>query len=333
MRKHNFMENFRTIVSPDASKHKMGISDRIFSTGSCFATAIGNRLLSNKLAVISNPFGVLYSPDAIHKTLHYAIFNEMPPPHTFVQHQDVFLNYDFHSEISSLQEFKLHSQLKEIIGSAHYFLGNTQWLIITYGTSWVYERKDTGEIVANCHKIPQKHFSKSLLSEQQIKDSFKSFYKELKEFNRNIKIVLTLSPVRHLKDTLELNSVSKSILRTACFSIAEEFDDVNYFPAYEIMMDELRDYRFYASDMIHPTVEAEEYIFEKFMESYGSASLKDLMHQWKDIQNALLHKPFHPTSQAHQAFLRITLRKLEELKTTLNVDEEITAVKSQLLTE
>ena len=257
------MHKFRTVVSNSLSKHKLSLEDKILTMGSCFAHAIGVRLLTNKFQALANPLGVIYNPHSIHKALRNTIFNEPPPDHTFLQHHDVHLNYDFHSEFSSLKKDNLISHLTETIGSVHHFSNSTCWLMITYGTAWVYERTDTGEIVANCHKMPGKLFSKSLLTQQKITESFEEFYKDLKAFNPAIRIILTVSPVRHLKDTLELNSVSKSMLRITCHALSEMYDDVEYFPAYEIMMDDLRDYRFYKPDMIHPSEEAENYIWEK----------------------------------------------------------------------
>lgn len=145
-----------------------------------------------------------------------------------------------------------------------------------------------------------------------------------------MKIILTVSPVRHLKDTLELNSVSKSVLRLACHQIAGQFDDVEYFPAYEIVMDDLRDYRFYKADMLHPTEEAEDYVWDKFMERYFSPALRDFIHRWQAILLAMRHKPFHPGSSAHQQFLRETLKRLEEFKSLVDVEEEILTLKQQI---
>lgn len=328
-----FMAQFRTIVSAGTSPYKMGISDKILTVGSCFAEVIGQRLISNKLTALSNPFGVLYNPHSIHKALRYSLFNETPPAHTFLQRQEVFLNYDFHSSLSSLHQDKLHAQLKEIIGASHYFLSHAQWLIITYGTAWIYERNDTGEIVANCHKMSNNLFSRSLLAEKKIIASFKRFHKELTEINSDIKIILTVSPVRHVKDSIELNSVSKAILRSVCHTLAAEYAGVEYFPAYEIMMDDLRDYRFYKADMIHPTEVAEEYIWEKFGDRYFTPALKNFMQHWNDVRDAMAHKPFHPSSSAHQSFLKEILKKLEDLKMVVNVDNEINEIQSQLLTK
>jgi hypothetical protein len=321
------MNHFRTVVSPVSSPQKMGISDRILTIGSCFADVIGTRLQLNRLKVLANPFGNLYNPHSIHNAIRYALYNERPAAHTYLERDGVSFNYDFHSEVSDVNQHNLSGKLKEIIGAVHYHLATSRWIIITYGTAWVYERKETGEIVANCHKVSNTHFTKSLLSQQEITDSFGKLYKEL---NPGIKIILTVSPVRHVRDTLELNSVSKAVLRAACHSAAGSFSDVSYFPSYEIMLDDLRDYRFYKADMIHPSDVAEDYIWEKFGETYFAQDIKTFLSKWTEIQQALNHRPFHPSSPAHQSFLRDTLKRLEALKDTVDVENEVALIKSQI---
>lgn len=327
------MNEFRTSLGINPSARRMSLNEHILTQGSCFSEAIGTRLITHKLTTLVNPFGVIYNPESIHKVLSYAIFNESVPEHTFVQNQEIHLNYDFHSELSSLNRKELRSMLTDAIGTTHYFLKNTSWVILTYGTAWVYVRKDTGEIVANCHKLPAAMFSKSLMSTSDVLGSFETFYRQLKTFNPHARVILTVSPVRHLRDTLELNSVSKSVLRVACHQIAGRYEDVEYFPAYEIMMDDLRDYRFYSTDMCHPTSDAEDYIWEKFMERYFSPQLLNFVLKWKVIYSALRHRPFHPHSAAHQQFLRETLHKLEDIKNVVNVDDEIAAVTRQIIKE
>src|SRR5690606_20279404 len=184
--------------------------------------------------------------------------------------------------------------------------------------------------VANCHKMPSSGFDKRLISAEEIFNSFSSLYTRLQELNPGIRIILTVSPVRHIRDTLPFNQVSKSILRVACHQLAGTFKDVEYFPSYEIMMDDLRDYRFYKPDMIHPTEQAEDYIWEKFIESNLTIEAKKFVFQWKSIQTALQHKPFHVQSRGHQNFLKQTIHKLEQLSDIVNVDEEIAALKAQL---
>jgi hypothetical protein len=300
------------------------------TVGSCFSDAIGSQLVSNKINCKPNPFGTLYNPGSIHKAVEYAILNKPVHEDTFLKRNDIFFTYDFHSEFSSMNLKELQEQLKTTISETHSFLASAQWLIITYGTAWVYERNGTRSLVANCHKMPQKLFTKSLMTQKKLLDSFESMHSALKSFAPGIKVVLTVSPVRHIKDTLELNSVSKSVLRVACHTITEQYSDVFYFPAYEIMMDDLRDYRFYKADMLHPTEIAEEYIWQKFSEQYFDETLKTFLPKWKEIRSALAHKPFHQNSTAHQQFVRETLGKLAELKGVVNVDQEMEDLRKQL---
>jgi hypothetical protein len=325
------MKNFRTDVRVSPADHKIDLKNRVFTAGSCFADAIGSRLLLHKFPVLANPFGNIYAPPVIHKAIQYSVYNEPPSLHTYLQNQEIFLNYDFHSELSALTKPDLEHRINNIVGTAHYFIKDAAWLVLTYGTAFVYSRKDTGELVANCHKMPADMFTKMLLTEKEIVDSFQAMYTMLLKFNPTLRIILTVSPVRHIKDTLELNSVSKSVLRVACHTLAEKFKTVEYFPAYEMMIDDLRDYRFYKSDMLHPTEEAEDYIWEKFGERYFSKETSLFMNQWQSILAALSHKPFHPTTEAHQQFLKQMLKKLEELKSKVDVEYEIEALKSQLI--
>lgn len=322
------METFRTTLSVTRSRDRIGLSDRILTIGSCFSDAIGSQLTANKFKASVNPFGVIYNPLSIHKVIRYIIKNDQIPENTFLQRGDLFLNYDFHSEYAAGNLEDLKDRLATNIQSAHTFLEETQWLILTYGTAWIYERRDTHEVVANCHKMPQATFAKSMMTQKRIVDSFQEMFSLLKSFNPSIKIILTVSPVRHLKETLELNSVSKAVLRTTCHTLSEQHNDVHYFPSYEIMMDDLRDYRFYKSDMIHPSEVAEEYIWQKFVERYFDDSLKDFLVRWKEIRAALNHRPFQPDSVSHQQFINNTLKKLEELKSIVNVDEEMKKLKA-----
>lgn len=322
---------FRTEIKLEPSPVKINLKDKILTAGSCFSDSIGSQLEKMKFNTLSNPFGVSYNPHSIHKVLRYAIHNQGVPDHTFLINQELTANYDFHSVFSALNKSEVEKKIKEVIGASHYFLQDTNWIFITYGSAWVYERNDTGEIVSNCHKMPASGFTKSLLSQKKVIESFDEFYRDLKAFNPSCKLILTVSPVRHVKDTLQLNSVSKSVIRLACESISETYPDVFYFPSYEIMLDDLRDYRFYKSDMIHLSEEAEEYIWNKFSGSYFGGNTKEFIKKWKPIYTALYHKAFHAGTAAHQSFLNKTLTQLQELSNTVNVDEEIASVKSRII--
>ncbi len=324
------MSTYRTEMTFSPGKACIALSDRILTIGSCFSDAIGLRLVANKLTTMTNPFGVIYNPHSIHKVIQYALGKQPVSDSTFIERDGIFLNYDFHSQFSSLNLAQLKEELKNHFTTTHAFLPRANWLIITYGTAWVFELNQTKEIVANCHKMHSSAFTKSLMTQKKILESFDNLYHELKSLNPDLQIILTVSPVRHLKDTLELNSVSKSVLRVACHTLTQQYHDVHYFPSYEIMLDDLRDYRFYKADMIHPSDVAEEYICQKFGERYFDDNLKSFLTRWTQIKLALSHKPFHPASASHQKFLLETIKKLEELKEQVNVDEEVAVLKKQL---
>jgi hypothetical protein len=325
------MPTFRTEIKIENSAHSVTLGDKFLTIGSCFSGAMGTRLTENKFKALVNPMGTIYNPHSIHKILRTVFHDQSLPDHTYLQNNELFLNYDFHSEFSAFDRNKIENKIKDVIHASHDFLKKVNWILITYGSAWVYERNDTGEIVSNCHKMPASGFSKSLLSQKKVLESFDEFYRDLKAFNPACKIILTVSPVRHIKDTLPLNSVSKSVLRLACQTISETYDNVFYFPSYEIMLDDLRDYRFYKQDMIHPSEEAEEYIWNKFTSCYFDTSTKEFIEQWKPILTALSHKPFHANTSAHQTFLTKTLSQLIELSKKVDVGKEIALVKSQLI--
>lgn len=324
------MKEFRTELNPTVSANKIGLKDKILTIGSCFSDEIGQTLTDNKFSVWNNRFGTVYNPISIHRLLLYGLENNLPPESSYLKHEDVFLNYDFHSSVSSLNEKELKQKIQNLIAEANQFLKSTNRIIITYGTAFVYKLKSSAAIVANCNRQPSSLFEKYLLGENEIVESFRNFHSRLTQSNPNSKIILTVSPVRHLKDTLELNSVSKSILRTACHNICNQFSNVEYFPSYEILLDDLRDYRFYKTDRIHPTEEAAGYIWVKFSETYFDASVLEFISEWQKIKSDLNHKPFHFESASHQKFLNSLLLKLESLKDQIDVTEEITRIQSQI---
>lgn len=325
------MTEFRTIVSTEPVKNKIGLRNAILTTGSCFADAMGSRFMKYKFRCQSNPFGATYNPVSIHDTLKTALSGEPLTSSSFIKNQALFFNYNYHSQWHGESEEQLKLRLEEELRNMGTFLRSASVLIITYGTAWVYDRKDTGETVANCHKLPGNLFTKKLLGENQIVRSFSAFYETLKAHNPTCRVILTVSPVRHIKDTLELNSVSKSVLRSATHAITQLHPETAYFPAYEIMLDDLRDYRFYKSDMIHPTHDAEEYIWKAFARKYFDDETLAHLQSWDEIVAALSHRPFHPHSENHQRFLRETLKKLRNLKSPVDVKEEIAAIESQLI--
>lgn len=326
-----FMKPFRTVLRADVSKCTLNFQSKIITIGSCFSDAIGHALQTHKIHTLINPFGALYSPLAIHKVLTLALENKMPSSHGFVVNQEIHSHTDFHSRFSALTRAALADLIHQQIEQVHGFLKTTDTIIITYGSAFVYSKNETGEAVANCHKLPASNFKKRLLTNAEIEESFAAVLTAVMKHRPDVQIIVTVSPVRHIKDTLPLNSVSKSTLRLSCHSLVQHYKNVHYFPSYEIMQDDLRDYRFYKQDMIHPTKEAEEYIWEMFQQTHCTSETRGLIGQWDAVLNALSHKPFHTASSAHQQFLRATLAKLNELKAHVNVDEEVAVLEKQLI--
>lgn len=323
--------NLRTELDVKPASWSLEIGDQVLTLGSCFAQSMGDRFSANKFKAMTNPFGTTYHPFAIHRLLAYTAYQERPSHHTYLTHDGISYNQDFHSSNSAPDQAQLERKLSDSIGVVHHFLKDCDALIITYGTAWLFERRDTGEPVANCHRMPADTFSRRLVTVDEIMGSFREINKAIRAAHPGLRIILTISPVRHVKDTLPLNAVSKAALRLACHQLAEEFDHVSYFPAYEIMIDDLRDYRFYANDLLHPSTLAETYIWDKFAEMYFSEETKGFIKEWAGIQQALSHRAFHPESDGHQAFLANTLRQLEGLHGKVNVDEEVKQLRASLI--
>lgn len=325
------MDSFRTLLAVKPATYTIGIKDPLFTVGSCFADNLGQLLLRYKFQVLVNPFGTQYNPVSIHKVLGYALQGGQPLSHTYGELNGTHFNYDFHSSFSTLDRNRLEKTIRQTLAQAHSFIASAAVVVITYGTAWVYERKDNHEVVSNCHKMPAALFTKSLLTQKKILASFDPLYNALLSINPSLKIILTISPVRHLKDTLELNAVGKSVLRLACHTISTTYRQVDYFPAYEIVMDDLRDYRFYNDDLLHPSPQAIRYIWKLFSSRYFTDHTRAFVQQWETIQKALEHRPFLPASSAHQQFLKELLTQLQELKSVVNVDKEWNEIQGQIL--
>lgn len=318
---------FRTEINTSPS-YPIALKDLILTTGSCFAQQFGDWLQGNKFDVSSNPFGTTYNPISIHNNLLDALTNNLSE-FLFLEQDEIWKHYDYHSQWWATEKENLIDLIQKQQAVVREHLTASKVVIITYGTAWVYAHKSESAIVSNCHKSSATLFEKRLLTVDEIIKSFNELYKELEKINPGVHFILTVSPVRHIKDTLPLNSVSKAALRLACDRIANKFNNVTYFPSYEIMMDDLRDYRFYERDMIHPTEEAFDYISQKFSDQYFTAEVVSFIEKWKNLRQALQHKPFHPYSSQHQLFLKDLLTKLNSIK-EVSVNTEIEWVQAQL---
>jgi hypothetical protein len=318
----------RTEISPGKASFSIDHNQSIVTIGSCFADMIGNRLLRYKHPILANPFGTTFNPISIFQLLSISIEQKFNPFPTSLG--EVWYDHQFHSEISALSVDELHNISNERIATTKKELARATCLIITLGTAWVYRHVDSNAIVNNCHKKSGRYFKKELLSVKHILEEFETTYAALKKLNPSIKIIFTVSPVRHIKDTLQLNNVSKSILIAATHYICEQHDDCFYFPAYELQIDDLRDYRYYADDLIHPNTLAENYIWNKLSHWVCTPTLLEAMQEWDQLLKLLQHKPYHPTTAAHQQFLQQTIKRFEEFR-YWNTSDEIATLKAQCI--
>ncbi len=325
------MDQFRTTFRPPSSPFTIHLQTPVLSLGSCFAHTMGHRLQQNKFSSLVNPFGVIFNPLSLYKLLHTSIALSPLQAQDLVQSQGVWYHYDMHSELWAHDLTALQEKIAHQIQHTHQFLQSTQVLMLTFGTAYGYFRQENQQLVANCHKVPQRHFNKKLLTIEEITEGFSTLYQALQALRPEIKIILTVSPVRHLKDTIPANQVSKSILRVACHQIAEQYQEVVYFPAYELMLDDLRDYRFFEADMIHPNQIAKDYIWKQFSQVFMTDDTLQFLKTWKKIQQSLQHRSFHPHSEAHQDFLRKLLAQLQGLRSQINVEKEIAQVNDQII--
>lgn len=321
---------FRTEIEPLNSNYKFDKNSKILTIGSCFSDVLGNYLSENKLNCTVNPYGTIFNPISIFKLLNHSLSRQRVFKHLFAQTDDTWHHFDFHSKFWSLNQDLLESELNKLHIDTQEKLRSVDYIIVTLGTAWVYKLKNNQQIVANCHKQTASQFSKVLLSEKEILFAFRAFYEKFRMQNSNAKIILTVSPVRHTKDSIKLNSVSKASLRYAAHYIETSYDDVEYFPSYEIMMDDLRDYRFYEKDLIHPNETAHKYIIEKFSEAYFEPSLKRHIKEVENLKLAFNHRPLHESSLKHQNFLKDLISKMESFNQNNDFKLEIEEISNRL---
>ena len=304
---------FRTTLPVKKSSWNITHEDFILSLGSCFADCMSERLEQNQFKVSGNPFGIIYNPLSIVQNLISSVSETLPDENLYAINGKTY-HYNFHSEIFGENKDDLSVKIETINKSISKSLKSANYLIITLGTAFIYLLKKGDIPVANCHKMPAQLFYKKMLSVEEIILHFGKLLSFLTVDNPDAKIILTVSPVRHIKDTLELNAVSKSVLKLASWQLSEKYPDrIAYFPSCEIMMDDLRDYRFYKEDMIHPTKQAENYIWEHFCETFFDKNTIEINKEIAEIFFALGHRPFHPDSVQHQEFLLKTMDKAKKL--------------------
>ncbi|WP_299760024.1 GSCFA domain-containing protein [uncultured Pontibacter sp.] len=323
---------FRTQVQVPHAGLDLSLQHKVLTVGSCFADVIGSKLQQHKADVVVNPFGTIFNPNSVALLLKAAAGQTYTFEEHLVQQNGIWYAYDLHSSLSNTNKAELLQTIQERLQQSAQQLQTASLLIITLGTAIAYRLHSTGKVVANCHKLPSSNFKRELLSMEEMQHAFDEMLGQIKQVNPSIKVLLTVSPVRHIKESIEMNSVSKASLRLLCHRLKEAHQEVLYFPAYEIMMDDLRDYRFYKEDMLHPTPLAEDYIWQKFVDAFYTLEFRQFMLKWEKIQRAVAHRPFHPHSDAHQKFLHSTLAQVKALEQQykINVKSETEVLQKQL---
>ena len=318
---------FTTKIPIQKSSFPIDYDSKILLLGSCFAENMGEKFDYFKFQTTINPFGIIFNSVSIEKLIRRSIEKRKFTENDIFFHNDLWHCFEVHSELSNSDKDVFLESLNDLISSTNKQLSDSTHIIITLGTSWVYRlrqaQSDSDGVVANCHKVLQKQFTKELLSILQIEESLESIISLVHSVNPNCKFIFTVSPVRHIKDGFVENTLSKAHLIAAIhsvlnrkFSTSLELTTQNniYFPAYEIMMDELRDYRFYAEDMLHPSQTAIDYIWIQFFENYISESQFGLMNDICSIQKGLKHRPFNPNTESHQKFLHQLELKIKTIQ-------------------
>lgn len=298
---------FRTQIPLSKTNNPIDYNSKVLSFGSCFAENMADKFDYFKFQNETNPFGIIFNPVSIEKIIDRTVEEKW-----FTEKDVFFLNerwhsFDVHSDLSNSDRQELLETLNKAISQTHKQLKEATHIIITYGTSWIYRNLESEQIVANCHKVPQKQFSKELLTVDAVEKSIQNTINLIQTFNPVINFIFTISPVRHIKDGFAENQLSKSHLFAALHQVLKTHNSqlitANYFPSYEIVMDELRDYRFYGEDMLHPNAVAIDYIWHKFSENYIAVNAISIMNEIEQIQKSLRHRSFNPESEQHQKFL------------------------------
>ena len=296
-------------------KQPVGIShdNRIMLIGSCFTENIGNRLEYNGFQTLVNPCGILYNPVSIAKCLELTLSGKEITDSDLVFGNGLWHSWLHHGKFSHPDKAICLQQCNTALRDAHSFLKSTDTLILTLGTAFVYELEN-GNVAANCHKMPGTLFHKRMTTVEELAAIYNTLIDRLMELSNDIRILFTVSPIRHWKDGYRQNTLSKAVLHLLVDELQKTHSNVFYFPAYEIVMDELRDYRFYSPDMLHPSAQAVEYIWERLVASWFSNEAKAFLEEWRPLKQALNHRPFDPYSEDYKTFMDKTMLKVEALR-------------------
>lgn len=307
------MMNFHLQFPIPSFENKISYSHKMLFMGSCFAENIGRKMQEYKLDVNINPHGVLYNPESIAAALGSYISNKKAQENELFYTNGLWHSWQHHSRFSNPDKAACLKQINEQISAAHAFIKKAEWLFITFGSAFTYTHAAENKVVGNCHKIPQKEFTKSLQSVTGIVNDYTLLLAELKKINPALNIVFTVSPVRYVRDGVVENNVSKGILLQAVHELTKN-NPALYFPAYELVIDDLRDYRFYDTDLVHPNGQAINYVFEKLKAAAFDDPAHQLFEKINDLLSAKKHRAFNEHTEQHKKFKAAYLQRCKDLQ-------------------
>jgi hypothetical protein len=327
------MDKFRTIVEFPGSVEKIGYNTRCLFMGSCFTEEIGGRMLSHKFPVMINPFGTLFNPASICDNLEMLIEGKVFSKDDLFMHNGMWFTFSHYTGFNRPDQQECLSVLNKSVLDASSWIRQCNYVLITLGTAWTFIYNATGKLVANCHKLPSADFTRRLLEPEEICERVDHMLTALKKINPGARIIFTVSPVRHWKDGAVNNQLSKSILLLSIHRLMKKHSTISYFPAYEIFMDELRDYRFYAADMLHPSETGSSYVWERFCDSWLDEASKNIMAGVTAILKAVAHRPGQTDLPNLRKFSENLLKQIDQLTLSnpnLNFSPEIAILQERL---
>ncbi len=300
--------------------HPIQHPHKLLLIGSCFTENIGEKLRKHKFEVLENPNGILFNPVSVAEAVDQYITNKIYTAADIFEHNETWHSWKHHSRYSGTSQQECLEKINLSTQNAHEYLQTTDHLLITLGSAWTYTLTTEaanaveGSVAANNHKAPANWFSKRLLEAGEVTGLLEKMLQRLLEFNPALQVIFTISPVRHLREGVIENNRSKAVLIQTVHALVEKYEQLYYFPAYELVIDDLRDYRFYAEDLVHPNYQATQYVWEKFTESCMTETTRALMKEIAEINLAHQHTPFNPSTQNHQKFLRSYYTKTKTLQ-------------------
>lgn len=306
---------FTTVVPVRSVLESIDYESKVICLGSCFSVHMAAKFKRAQFRTLVNPFGILFHPHAIKRLLEYAVEDYVFDVEDVFEHQGIWSCWDAHSEMNQLDAPTIVTHLNEALVAFKQFARESTHLFLTLGTAWVYSLKEEQRMVANCHKVPAAHFDKRILGFEELVGCYEDIVGLVRRLNSDIHICFTISPVRHLKDGFVENQRSKALLIGALHEFLEGKHGAKcaYFPAYEIVQDELRDYRFFERDLLHPNAMAIDYIWERLLQVYVGAEAQEVMNRVDEVTRAMEHRPFNPTSEQHLKFMDGLIVKIDYL--------------------